>query len=317
MKLPVPVDSAPENSEQEEFDSFDMEQEVETEEEETPETVDEPSDEPAGAAEEVAQEQAPDNLIRFQFEDKLYEYTPDQMKELHNGYLRQSDYTRKTQYLTDWYQRHQEELEAFRALNQWMQLNPDGAKGIHSIIFGGQQQAPTQQPQMPPQSGQTVDQLLEQQAQQPQTPQPDLYQQQLLQYMQVQQQELEEQRRWREDMELDRRINMARQKYGNFDLQTEENILRWMDYLHTDNPEHAILRMYQEYQMQQAPSLPQGRPVSQPAQAQTVRQPQQPAPRIESGRRSGVRGVAANRPARVKPAKSYEEAARRALEEWG
>ena len=59
-------------------------------------------------------------------------YTPEQLKEWRQGYLRQSDYTRKTQEIANMRKEHQDALELY----EYMQSNPELVQQLAELDTG-------------------------------------------------------------------------------------------------------------------------------------------------------------------------------------
>lgn len=260
---------------------------------ETPvvEEVVEPVEGEQPVTEEVVEEQKQEAPQTFQFtyNNQPYEVSVDQIIELNNGYMRQDDYTKKLQWWSGWFQQHQGEVGFVQNLNKYFQLKPEKAEFFYKHVINDE----PVQGQAAPATNQTEKTVQELLAEQPQTPQQQQQQPQfspevvqLYNIVQQQQQQLRAQQEWREDYQLDQSLNLARQKYGDFD---ENAVLKWMDYLKTEDPEIAINRMIAEAWAAQAR---QGAGTQRPQQQmQRPAQVQQPAPHVEGGGRG--RGVAA------------------------
>lgn len=284
------------------------------EQSETPEGV-EGVEQPV--AEEVVQENAPEapQAFQFKYNNQDYEVNVDQIVELNNGYLRQEDYTKKLQWWGGWFQQHQNEVGFVQNLNKFFTLRPEKAEFFYKHVLNDEpvqgQPAQTQTPG----TEKTVQELLAepQVQQQPQQQQISPEVAHLYNVVAQQQQQLKAQNEWREDYQLDQRLNLARQKYGDFD---ENSVLKWMYHLKTEDPEVAINRMIAEAWTAQAR---QGAGQQRPQQQQQVQQPQvqQPAPHIEGGGKG--RGVAAAQNGAKQPAQTYPNwsAAQQALLQSG
>jgi len=275
------------------------------------------TDEPEQEAVESTPEQAEEvvevpETFQFEYNGKPYEITVDQIVELNNGYLRQEDYTRKLQWFGNWYQQHQSQVNFVNNLDKLFELRPDKAKVFYEQIIND---VPATQTQVAQQSEKTVQELLNEQQQTPQAsqraeqPSPEMVQ--LYNLALHQQEQLKQQQAAWEDLQLDNRLNAAKQKYGNFD---ENSVLQWMLYLKTEDPEVAINRMIAEAWRQQGATMSQ-RPaqVSQPVAQPVVQTPV--APHVESGKRG--RGVAASAKKQAGPPQvynSYTDAAQQILQ---
>lgn len=265
---------------------------------------------------EETQQEAP-QTFQFTYNNQPYEINVDQIVELNNGYMRQDDYTKKLQWWGGWYQQHQGEVGFVQNLNKYFQLKPEKAEFFYRHVLNDE---PVQGQTAQPQTGateKTVQELLAEQQQAPRQQQPQQQQfspevVQLYNIVQQQQQALKAQQEWREDYQLDQSLNLARQKYGNFD---ENAVLKWMDYLKTEDPEIAINRMIAEaWAAQSRQGAGTQRPQQQMQQPAQVRQP---APHVEGGGKG--RGVAAAGNASKQPAQTYPNwsAAQQALLQSG
>lgn len=56
------------------------------------------------------------------------------LKEWKNGYLRQSDYTQKTQTLAEQRKEHEQAVTAYNELLNWFSSNPQEAQRIHNLM---------------------------------------------------------------------------------------------------------------------------------------------------------------------------------------
>jgi hypothetical protein len=257
--------------------------------------VEKPTSSPA---EEVAH--TPDTYV-VEIDGQPREFSSDELAEIYRGYLRNDDYTRKAQELSEWYRVNEARVQAVEALDTWMQSFPDKAAKFQELLMGldedvdpdpeslleAERQRYLQQYSDSPQGVEQEAQYDPDQDRMARAQQMQEWWRRNLMARQLQAQQ--------EDLQLANALNYVRQTRGDFD---ERELLGFMQRYQVNDPITAYDAIARQRAYARAAQQAASRPVQQA--------------RVESSTsRGGVRGVKANtEPEMVSIPDSWEEAAK-------
>lgn len=274
-------------------------------------SLDEDEGEPASSEEQPVEAASDLGKYRLEIDGEEREFSADEMQELYRGYLRQEDYTRKTQQMSEWYKQNEERIRAVQVLDQWMHTYPDRAQMFHKLLFEPDAVMPQQQQyttrQVDPED---VLQVVDYPDQYQQQLQQQQHQQQLQQWWQQVHHAQEIQRQY-EDLQLDYALKQLKASEGDFD---ETSLLHYMHVNQVYNPAVALHAL-------RGQAGGQSRPTASPAPTQVPTQQVRPAGVVESSRSRGTRGIQAAQSSGQKEGpvrtKNWDEAHRMALQDFG